>query len=380
MNYIFENLKTDDYYLILIWVIGCYIIFGSLILMTLQHKTVEFKRNDRNLLIVLVVFIAFFCGTRGQNIGTDTYNYYNYFYLKGLHIDNIFVFFKRLNTDFLFTIIMYVVFPFKSFTLFLLTVSLIMNISLYGFVRKFTNNSSLGSSLLLFLIMTCSLVFLNYELNTIRNGLAIPFILFGIFNTIQKEYKNAFLYFVIAFLFHRTSLIPIACILLVLLSEKVKYKYFIIFYVLAIGLAYMGFGFDKLSFLASIGNDDIQKLVFQGETSYRTGFRIDFVMYNSLFLFLFIKFSNLKNRTDLLLIKYYIVASVVFFFNFNIPFSDRIGGYSWVIIPLLLFNTINTSFPRKKLSILTWVTIFYFALNYIILPLLSGGNDTQNHH
>ena len=380
MNFIFENFKTADYHLIFKWVLGCYIIFGSLTLLILENRKREFIKNDRNLLVVFVIFTILFSGTRGQNIGVDTYNYYHYFYLKGLHIRGIFNFFETLNTDLFFTIIMYVIFLFKNFSFFLLSVAVILNVSLYKFVRKFTDYGQSGSSLLLFLTLASSFVFLNYQLNTIRNGLAIPFILFGIYCIIQKEYKNAFLYFIVAYFFHGTSLIPIACIVLVLLSKNTKLEYFLVFYVLAIGLAFIGFGFDKLPFLTEIGIDNFQKLAFKGESNYSTGFRIDFVLYNSLFLFLFIKFGNLKDRSDLILLKYYITASVVFFFNFNIPFSDRIGGYSWIVIPLLLFNTIKTSFPGKKLSMLSWVVIFYFVLTYIILPLLTGSSASSEHY
>lgn len=375
MKYLFENFTSGDYALMYRWVIGFFVISGSLILMILQDRKDAYFRNDRNLLIIVTAFLIFFAGTRGNNIGTDTGNYYNYFYLKGLHIDNFFDYLSALGTDFLFAVILYIVLPFKNFTLFLFVVSALMNISLFKFVRKFTNNSVDGSSFLLFVTMTSSFVFLNYEINTIRNGLAIPFILYGIYYVIQKNNKYAILYFLIAFFFHRTSIIPIVCVCLIMLCNNVKIKYFIIFYVLAVGLAYTGFGFDKLTFLGQLEGEDIKQLAFQGETNYRVGFRIDFVFYNSLFLFLFVKFSNLKNASDLFLIKYYIVASVVFFFNFNIPFSDRIGGYSWIVIPLLLFNTINISFPKKKLSILAWVTIFYFILNHILLPILSGGDD-----
>ena len=99
MNFIFENFKTADYHLIFKWVLGCYIIFGSLTLLILENRKREFIKNDRNLLVVFVIFTILFSGTRGQNIGVDTYNYYHYFYLKGLHIRGIFNFFETLNTD-----------------------------------------------------------------------------------------------------------------------------------------------------------------------------------------------------------------------------------------------------------------------------------------
>lgn len=383
MNSILDNLTNNDYNNFYVWLIGCFVVFGSLILLALQNKpTISLIRNDRNILIFLITILILFAGTRAVNIGTDTSNYYNYFFLKGLHISNFFDFIKRLDTDFFFSVIMFLTFKFKSFTFFLLTVSLIMNIGFYRFVRKYTNYGESGSSLLLFLMITCSFVFLNYEINIIRNGLAIPFILFGLLYLIQKQYKIAALYLITSFFFHRTSLIPIGCLIMVLIGENVKIKYFIIAYVMAIGLAFLGFGFDKLPFLASLGGEDVKNLAFTGETTYRVGFRIDFVFYNSMFLFLFLKFGDLNSRLNVFLIKYFIVSSVVFYFNFNIPYSDRIGGYSWLAIPLLLFSTINSSFPKNKYTIMAWVTIFYYTFNHIILPLISGSgsSDGPPHH
>jgi len=380
MDYLFENLEFSDYITILTYVLGFYIVIGALILRILDKQKILFLRNDRNLLIVFCVFIIFLAGTRGIKIGTDTWNYYHYYFLRGIHINNLFDFFKYFQTDFIFEVIMFLTFPFKNFTVFLITVSAIMNLTIFKFVRKFTDYGHYGSSLILFLLIASSFSFTSHQFNTIRNGIATPFVLFAIYYFSIDQFKKGLFYFVVAYFCHRTALLPFLCVILIIASYKLHYKYFLMAYVLAIGLASTGFGFDKLAFLAEIGNDDFQKLSFSGETKYRTGFRLDFVLYNSLFLFLFLKFSSLKNNTDLFLIKYYILASIVFFFNFNIPFSDRIGVYSWIVIPLLLFNTINLSFPKKKLYVLSLVTLFYFAINYIILPLLTSSAQNSLEH
>ena len=367
MKFLFERFTEQDYALLFKYMLGFFIIVGSLILRSLENKKNTFIRNDRNLLIVFCVFIIFFSGTRGYRIGTDTYNYYMFYYVKGLGISNIFIFLSTFKSDFLFEVLAYLTFQLKNYTFFLLTVAIILNGCLYMFVRKFTDFGREGSSLLLFLTIASSLSFLSIEINIIRNGLSIGFVLLGLYYLNKEDFKKCIVLFLIGFLFHRTAVIPIFIGFIAHLGWKVKLKYYLALYLLFIGLSLVGFGFDKISFLSSINGEDFKRLAFQGETTYRVGFRYDFVLYNSFFLFLFIKFSGLKNRADLFFIKFYILASIVFFMNFNIPFSDRIGLYSWIIIPILLFNTIKNSFPKKQLYFSSLVALFYFILNYFIL-------------
>jgi len=363
-----ENLNPQDYRSLFKWVVGLTIVLGSLILRTLEKKN-GFQRNDRNILILLIVFLIFLSGTRGLNIGTDTPNYYHFYYLKGIkYIDQgILVFFNNFKTDFFFKVIMFITFPLKNFNIFLFVVALIMNLTLYLFVRKFTQRGERGSSLLLFLTIASSIVFYNYQFNIIRNGLSVQFMLICLYYSLKKDYRLSIYFGIIALLFHRTAIIPLACIFIATRSESLKYQYFIFLYIICISLSYIGFGFDKISFLANFNNEDLKALSFNGPTTYQIGFRLDFVLYNSFFLFVFLKFSNLKNREDIFMIKYYILSSIIFFFNFNIPYSDRIGGYSWIIIPILLFNTIRNSFPNRQLYLSSLVALAFFLLNYVVL-------------
>lgn len=371
MQNILNNFTGEDYYNFYIGLLSFYIIAGSLILRHIEKDRSKFLRNDRNLLIAFVCLITIVFGTRGIRIGTDTWNYFTFYFLPGIRrTTDAIKFFSYFETDFIFEVIMFLTFPFKNFTLFILTVSAILNYATYVFVRKFTNNGQSGSSLFLFLIIASSFVFFSHQVNTIRNGLAIPFIFFAIYYAAKESYRKMFFFFVVAYLCHRTALIPLVCTLCALIGRNISLRYFIITFIIGIGLSAAGFGFDKIPFLATLGTEDFQSLSFEGETTYRLGFRPSFVLYNSMFLFLFYKFSDLKNSLDLLLIKYYITASVVFFFNFNIPFSDRIGVYSWIAIPLLFYSTIQNSYPNKKLFITSVVAFFYFILNFIVIPFI----------
>ena len=361
-----ESLEMYDYVITHKIVLALYIIIATLILKQLAGQKERLIRNDKNLLILYIIFFVVFAGTRANTIGTDTNNYFYYFFIPATQV-GVLEMFERLNSGILFELLLSISVLVNFFTVFLFIVALVMNIAFYKFVRKFTNNGKDGSSLILFLFLVCNFSFLNLELNIIRNGLAISFILIGIHYVLEQNLKKSLLFFGIAFLFHRTTIIPFVLIMIIWKFKEIPLKYYLVFFVLAIGLSAAGFGFHSLSFLAELGNEDLASLKFTGETEYKIGFRPDFVAYNTMFLGLFFLFIKSTNAKGMLLLKIYILTSATFFLNFYIPYSDRFGLYSWVIIPLLFYNIINESFPRRRLYISTVVLISFFILNYVIL-------------
>ncbi|OBQ54106.1 EpsG family protein [Tamlana sp. s12] len=364
---VFGDYTEDDFIFIYRIVLVFYILFGTLVLKLLISEKEKFIKNDKRILITFVVFLIIFIGTRKYDIGTDTSNYFNFYFIKiTTQARSYFEIFTILKSDFLFEVIASFSFWHRNFTIFLLLVAAVMNISLYIFIRKFTDYGKEGSSLILFLTLASSFSFLSMEINIIRNGLSMCFILLALYSILERETMKFIFYFVVAYLLHRTAIIPIVLFLIINYFDRIEVKYYIAFYALAILLSLVGFGFHAIPYLSTLGNEDLQNLSYVGDTTYKIGFRFDFVLYNTFFLVLFLKFTNWNYR-DSFLIKYYILSSSVFFFNFYIPFSDRFGIYSWIVIPLLLFNTINETFPTKKIYISTLVLIGFFILNNIIL-------------
>ncbi len=367
MTYFFDFFDGQDYSFFFKAVLASFLVFGSLILRSKTEGSRSFLRQDRNLLIAYVLVMIFYAGTRDMRLGTDTLNYYHFYFLNGINIPGFWEFFSYFQTDLLFEVVMYLTFPFRDFTVFTLALAIIFNGVLYLFVRRFSDYGRDGSSLILFLTFASAFSFYQLEVNIVRNGLSIVFLLLALHYLLKERYRETALFFIIAYLFHGTSLLPIVAMLLVHTTKKLPLKYFIAAYFVGIGLAMIGFGFHQIPFLQEINSEDFKRLVFSGDTTYRIGFRFDFVLYNTFFLIVFLKFSNLTNKVDIFLIRYYIITSVIFFLNFNIPFSDRVGLYSWIAIPLLIFNTIKNSYPNKKLYYSTLGALGYFIINYVIL-------------
>ena len=118
--------------------------------------------------------------------------------------------------------------------------------------------------------------------------MSLCFVLLSLYSILEKDTKKFIIYIIIAYLFHRTAVIPVVLILAVTFFDKIKIKYYLAFYVLAILLSLVGFGFHAIPFLSELGGEDFQRLSYAEDTSYKIGFRLDFVLYNTFFLALFL--------------------------------------------------------------------------------------------
>jgi hypothetical protein len=367
MDYIFENWKLSDYIFLCKAILIFYILFGVTVLKLLKSQSKRFLINDNFLLISFVVLITVIVGTRGSNIGTDTSVYYSSFFLPAIESGSLKEALTVLETDILFAVLVWLTSLTENFSFFLFVVSLILNSTLYVFVRKFTDYGKKGSSLLLFLMIFSAFSIFSLEFNIIRNALSIVYLLLAIYYILSSNYKYGIVFMIISILSHRSALLPVVLIIIVLLTQKFPLKYFVGLYLLAIGFSAIGYGFHSIGFLADSSIEDFRNFRTKMDIAYRVGFRLDFVVYNSFFLFLFLKFSNLKNKTDIFLIRLYILSSLVFFLYFHIIFSDRVGLYSWILTPLLLYNIINERYPSKKLHISSIVLLFYYTINHVVL-------------
>src|SRR5699024_9204237 len=74
---------------------------------------------------------------------------------------------------------------------------------------------------------------------------------------------------------------------------------------------------------------------------YGGGFKLDFLLYNTIFLIIFIVAyhinENLKSHMVYKqILTVYILFSVIFSITGFVAYADRVAGYSWFLIPLLL--------------------------------------------
>lgn len=344
------------------------------IVSTLSNDIIRDSVRQRKIGSVLIFIPIFFLipliGLRGFDVGTDTNNYYNILWNEDLDLE--------LTNDFLFTFLAiflkylhlsYSYFLFITASLFVFTTYISLNkISKFYYCNVFY----------LFFTYFSFFFFLSMSINIIRQGISLAFLLFAYSYLLNKEKKIKILICIIISLsFHITS--AIALILFFIACYRTKYiknyHYYILF-VLCVVLSYMNFGLLNISpFIVDLLGSDNRKVSYLADDDfgYNVGFKPQFVLFNAIFLCsaLFLKAKIKKDSWSFnydILIRYYILASCLFFMAFQLPFSDRWGLMSWYVIPLLLIPIFSCNHVKFSIKIpwIVFLILIFIGFNFYV--------------
>lgn len=354
--------SLDDYknfYYILIFV---FFIIG--------YITNSFRRGKKYYVIYAIILLfSLFIGNRPINVGTDTIEYQYMFDGESnkLLTDSI------SDGDPLFVLLLRFCSIFGDVHFCFTLISFITLLGTYLFAKKICEEENVGSSLLLMFIIMSTSVFFSQQINVIRSGIAIVFLYFYFYSFYKKEYKTSLIYALISIGFHLTMFIPIFIILLIN-CFNIKEKICLLFYLLSIIISFLGYGVHSFSdYLLGFDLRQIQSYLSGEDTEYQIGFRYDFVIFNTFFLLIFIllkkKYSANIDAFFTFCFKYYLLSSSVFFLWFYIPFSDRVGTYSWSFIPLIFYIGSCKTFPNREryYGVLTFTVIYFVNLILFVL-------------
>lgn len=330
------------------------------ILFALKVDVRQKQANVLGLIISLffVIALVVLFGSRGVNVGTDTYLYRYQF-----------SFYKKLDfgTEILVTWLMATIHLFTSNPqVYIFWLSLIFVVVLFlacaNFSRLYNYNV-----LFVFFSFVSLYFFQSLGINIVRQGVALAFLFLGV-GFYLKNPKNIvswLLPVLVGIGFHVTSVFVLIIFILVELFQKLKLKSYVIIYGIFVILSF--FKVSVLTFGNSIGK------LFQGDRrdsylngdmlkEYNVGFKPQFVAFNTIFLIIFLllrKYGQKQNNYDILL-KAYIGMSCVFFLMFQIPYSDRWGVMSWMFIPFLFAPVFgeNGKYRTSIAAILFLVCLF----------------------
>jgi hypothetical protein len=312
--------------------------------------------------ILLITILIFLIGLRSLDIGADTISYY-YHWNKGMR-------FSDVKSDLCFTLMYSIKAIGLSYQYFLLIVSTLFFATVYRAYQKISNLNNLNLLLLLFSLF--SLFFcLSLSTNVIRQGVSLAFLLLCYSYYIQPcSKKKVLVYFILSIGFHLTTLIPICLYLIIYICKRINLIYYYFIYILGVILAYIGYGINNVPlYIPEIfANDKRMSYLSSDVSHYEVGFKFQFTIFNSIFLIIFILLRRInKDRKYELLLKYYILASFVFFMTFQIPFSDRWGLFSWFFIPLLLSPVFSIYQRKYKLSVITVLFLIFIFVFFNVL-------------
>lgn len=345
---------------------ACFVLMSSL---SIEIRKDFFFQNKlgRFLIFLPLVSLIFLVGFREYDVGTDTGNYYNYLWLSNTELN--------FNSEFLFNLLVIILKNFNlNYTCFLLLISFLFYVFLYGaleiYTKKFKSNLFIS-----FFLCISLFFFLSMSINVIRQGVSLSILLLSYALWIERKSNFWILFFVfLALAFHLTSIVPVLIFIVSNFFSKDKFFNFLILtYFFMILLSYLNYGFLNIStlFMDFLGGDNRAVYFADDDYGYQVGFKPQFVIFNTFFLFFSLYVRNgLKDifleKKYTQLISYYIISSIVLFMAFQLPFSDRWGLFSWVVIPFLVIPLFYSPFVKGGIKIhyiLMFIAI-YIGFNF----------------
>lgn len=342
--------------------------YYSVLTLCLIGKFAFGKRLNSNLDTIFAILICLLFGgvfgSRPVDVGSDTFAYYTWFNdIKGDSIENVAN--LTFGKDPVIRLIFWLFSNISTIGVTLGFVSFIFTYLCYYFSKKICEVAHLGNGFILFLLTMYSFTAFNCEINIIRAGLGIGFWLIFTIYLFKKNTKSSILYGLLA-LFTHFSTIVFIIIAIIAYGLKLSINKYMFMVVAILILSFIGlsilrfvdfniFNFEKAS--NYINNID--------KTSYKIGFRFSFAAFNLLFLFIPFFLKRYLGELEKYYFRLYALSTMIFFLWFSIPFSDRIGAFSWFLIPTIIyFPLVRRYGSNSKIVILS--CIVYGIINYSI--------------
>lgn len=337
------------------------IVFLGFLISVIINPRNEYGK-DNWVAIVVCVILAVLMGCRPLDVGTDTMMY-SYIFEKtdNLKLKDVFIETKFSHGP-LFSLLFYICNKTANFALALTLVNFFTNIFYYIACRMLVKRRNLSAAMCFFAVLASFTCF-NQEINVIRNGFAMALLMIFLIYLWRNNWKMMILVGTVGIFIHYSVGIFIPIALFVRYLSRIPLSVYVVIFFLILFMSYLGFSVLVFSAFTDIDFDKVQAYTQNVDAfDYVVGFRPLFALYNTAFLGVFLWFRNNKSSFQEYLIKLYIGFSIIFFLWFSIPFSDRIGAYSWMIIPILGFlltsnkRLIHPSITLFMIFVCYWVT------------------------
>jgi len=327
----------------------------------LSPKTVKTNKFNNQLIIFFSLLLFFLFASRSFHVGTDTLGYVSAFE-RGI--------FHPYDIGFrLFLELLHFFSSSRRFYLYVISLAFMLPICLFFYKVRYENK------FIMFFIFVNLFSFVNMGINIIRQGIAVSIFLLAIYYFGKAKTRTVVLLFFLSFSFHYAMIVPIILYLISINFRSIMIPF--LCFVLSIVLAI--FAFDFLSFLKSIpilGSWSILveriEVIAQAE-GYRTGFRVDFFVFNLFFVVLGL--ISYRNAIKLIpqyriYLSYFLFSSAYFFLMFWVPFSDRFGIFSWIFIPFVMLPFVQQIGLFSKIGRL-FSLLAIVSIHILMLPRMS---------
>ena len=316
----------------------------------ISKKTVFTKFKDSNYKIfiwIIIIILGLIFGLRDINFGSDTYRYINF--IKSPRDISSLVIYDDAG---IFILI-------KSLKLFFssnITSIIISTLSVYLYISNY--RKIIGDNSIYFIPFILSFFwFIDLNSNLLKAGLAYGFILFALAHS-----KRKFILLTIAFLFHSSSIIFFVAYSI---RNFFRTKTLLLLWFICNIFSYFEFGlYNAIMYLLNYINPNLADILSINNIllseSYKTGFRIDFSIYSFLAIAPFIlKIFKGKNFE---LLNLYIILNSLFVLSYNVPYSNRIGLLSFILMPIILYQSFDQNNYKRQ---------FYFPIYILVSSIFT---------
>ena len=222
-----------------------------------------------------------------------------------------------------------------------------------------------------FFLITFNIVFMQYVASGLRQSLSMSFLLISIGFLIKEKRLFAITSSFIAVSFHWATLPFIFVVLLLGYFHKgITNRSILIFWVASCLISLFGItGYISPYLESVIGIKEITAVYFLSDTSfYKTGFRLDFFLFSLIPVFIcYFGYKTSATDSEHYLLKFYLAFNgIAMLLNF-IPFSDRIYGYSWFLVPIFIMKYIFYLLSNNNNSYITYVISLYAVIGYCFI-------------
>lgn len=213
-----------------------------------------------------------------------------------------------------------------------------------------------------------SLMFFPFGVNGLRNGLACHLVLLGVSFLLDDKWVPGCLIFLIAFGIHRSTILPIAAILVgrFLLRDV---RYFLAFWAASIFISLVAGGVVT-NFFAGLGFDDrmtqYTSISDMSEFS-KIGFRWDFLLYSAfpvvMAWYVCIR-KNIQDNWYNVLCTTYCICNAFWIMVIRSAFSNRFAYLSWFLYPIVIaYPLVNMPIREDQDRFTGWILLAYAAFS-----------------
>lgn len=196
-----------------------------LIAMLFAYFSNQALKKDRNgigiLFLILSLFtVCFFAGVRSIDVGADIKTYVTYLQYK--YVNEGVSFFQGMSAtklEILFSLTVYIASFFKNINITLFFIEFVCALPIYLFAYKERKKYAFLYTIFIFLITMYAKSF-----NLMRQFIAISIIIYSTSFFKRKEYKKTILLYIMAILFHYSSIVCLLIYVLIYITEMEKSK------------------------------------------------------------------------------------------------------------------------------------------------------------